>query len=307
MKRLISFSRRPYAAHSDTPYGEKQLIKRVFRSVGPLCPENAMLRTSQYGITSEKIPTSFDGFRIVQLSDLHGHTSPKSVQKLLRRIHNLKPDVIVITGDFADEWTEDYRPLFRLTEALCEEGPVYFVYGNHEQRLPAKARRTFVKGLSARGVRVLNNASENLERNGDILTFCGICVPLRYYRWKNSGLRKPAVFSEKQMECLAGQHDPSFTVLLAHNPFFFETYAAWGADLTLSGHVHGGMVRLPHFGGLLSPERKFFPKYSAGLYRIGKKQMAVSTGLGRYPRLNNPPELVLITLHRTPCRNTGKP
>lgn len=307
MKKSISFSKRPYAAYHDTLYGEKQLIKRVFRSIAPLCPENAMLRTSEYIVSSAKIPASFDGFRIAQLSDLHGNPSPKCVQKFVQRINDFKPDAIVITGDFADEWIQDFHSLFRLAETLCKKCTVYFAYGNHEQKLSTKNRRFFIRGLRERGVHVLNNRSEKQERNGENITFCGIRVPLRFYRWKNWDSRKPAVFTKKQMENLVGQHDASFTVLLAHNPLFFDTYAEWGAELTLSGHVHGGMVRIPHFGGLLSPERKFFPQYSAGLYRMENKQLIVSTGLGKYPRLNNPPELVLITLHHTSCRNTGKP
>jgi predicted MPP superfamily phosphohydrolase len=307
LKKSISFSKRTYAAYNGTSHGEKQLIKRVFHSISPLCLENAMLRTSEYAVASPKIPAPFDGFRIAQLSDLHGNPSKKCVQKFLQGIHEFSPDAIVITGDCADEWIRDFRSLFRLAGILCKECPVYFAYGNHEQRMSARERRLFIHGLKERGVHVLNNHSEKLERNGESLTFCGIRVPLRFYRWKTRGSRKPAVFTKKQMESLVGQHDASFTVLLAHNPLFFKTYAAWGAELTLSGHVHGGMVRLPHFGGLLSPERKFFPKYSAGQYRIGNKQLIVSTGLGRYPRLNNPPELVLITLHHTSCRNTCKP
>lgn len=309
MIKAISFFKRPRAAYScDTSNGEKELIKHIFRFIAPLCPENSMLRISEYAVASDKIPVSFDGFRIAQLSDLHGNTSPKSTQKLLREIRNIKPDSIVITGDFVDQWIQDFCSLFRLVETLCKEFPVYFAYGNHEQELLVKKRHTFLQGLQERGVHILDNASVQFERNGETITFCGIRVPLRFYRWKNNGLRKPTAFTKQKMETLVGQHDnSSFTVLLAHNPLLFETYADWGAELTLSGHVHGGMIRLPHFGGLLSPERKFFPKYSAGLYRIENKQMVVSAGLGRYPRLNNPPELVLITLHRTSCRSTGKP
>jgi predicted MPP superfamily phosphohydrolase len=308
LKKSISFFERPYAAYNDTSHGEKGFVKHVFHAVAPLSPENVLLRTSKYTIASEKIPTSFDGFRIAQISDLHGNASQKSIHRLMREIRNFKPDAVVITGDFVDEWIQDFAPLFRFIDILCEECPVYFAYGNHEQELPGKMRRSFLKGLQKRGVHVLDNASEQLKRNGESLTFCGIRVPLRFYRWKTRGLRKPTAFTKQQMESLVGQHDKaSFTVLLAHNPLFFETYAEWGAELTLSGHVHGGMVRLPYFGGLLSPERKFFPKYSAGLYNIKNKQLIVSTGLGKYPRLNNPPELVLITLRHASRTNTGKP
>ena len=98
------------------------------------------------------------------------------------------------------------------------------------------------------------------------------------------------------MKKLVGSPDrSSVCFLLAHDPLPFKAYAGWGADVTFSGHIHGGVIRLPFIGGLLSPERKFFPKYSKGLYHIGRSKLVVSAGLGKF-RLNNPSQLLLITL-----------
>ena len=85
--------------------------------------------------------------------------------------------------------------------------------------------------------------------------------------------------------------------MLAHHPAYFDAYASWGADLTLSGHLHGGMIRLPFVGGLVSPQMRLFPKYDKGLYTKKGKKLIVSAGLANHTvniRINNPPELVVI-------------
>lgn len=289
-------------------YQEKRgVIGGAVRAVSTVFPENYLLRTSRYRIVSGKIPAAFDGFRIVQISDLHGCRFGKENRRLLAKIDAEKPDLVVMTGDIADRRTKDYEPIYRFAKTLCGEYPVYFVYGNHEQELSCLKRRTFLDGLRGQGVRILDNETERLKRGGEAVALCGTRIPLRYYRWNRHGKSRPALCAE-EMERLLGECGPEYTILLAHNPLFFEAYAFWGADLTLSGHIHGGMICLPHFGGLLSPERSFFPRYSAGLFRIGERCMAVSRGLGRGPRVNNRPEIVSLILCRTPSRgNEGTP
>lgn len=279
-------------------YQEKRgVMSAIFRLAAVLFPENYLLCTSHEKAVSPKIPAAFDGFRIVQVSDLHGCRFGKENLRLLEKIAGEKPDLLVLTGDIADRKTRDYEPIFRFVKTLCNEYPVVYISGNHEQEMPGSRRRILQGGLRAQGVRILDNKMEKLKRNGETVILCGVRVPLRFYRWNSRGKRRPE-FAVKDMERLVGVCGPEYTVLLAHNPLFFETYAAWGADLTFSGHVHGGMIRLPRFGGLLSPERSFFPRYSAGMYFIGKRCMAVSRGLGRGPRVNNPPEIVSLTLCR---------
>ncbi|SHH94836.1 metallophosphoesterase [Clostridium grantii] len=90
-------------------------------------------------------------------------------------------------------------------------------------------------------------------------------------------------------------------ILLVHNPKYFEKYSNWGADLIFSGHVHGGIIRLPYLGGLLSPDRRFFPKYDNGVYENNGNKMIVSRGLGNSHlnlRINNKPELIVVTLKK---------
>ena len=279
---------------------------KIVRTASAVFPENYLLQTSRYQICSDKIPRAFDGFRIVQLSDLHGCSFGRENIRLITRIDREKPDVVVMTGDIADRQTKDYAAIFRFVKTLCGKCPVYFAYGNHEQELLSSRREAFQDGMHAQGVQILSNDAAELERGGEKIRLCGVRIPLRYYRWNSRKKRRP-VLSAEEMELLLGACGPEYTVLLAHNPLCFEAYAAWDADLTLSGHVHGGMIRLPHFGGLLSPERNFFPRYSGGLYRLGEQCMVVSRGLGRGARINNRPEILVLTLRRDPNGHGNTP
>lgn len=290
-----------------TYHEKRSAFGTVSRFAAVVFPENYMLRTARERIVSPKLPEAFDGFRIVQISDLHGCRFGKENRRLLEKTEAEKPDIITVTGDIADRKTKNFTPIFNLVKTLCGKYPVYFVSGNHELEMPGDRRTEFLNGLCAQGVCMLDNRAEKLGRGGASITLCGVRVPLRYYRWNRHGKRRP-VFDEKEMKWLLGACGPEYTILLAHNPLFFESYAAWGADLTLCGHIHGGMVRLPRLGGLLSPERNFFPRYSAGLYHIGEHSMAVSCGLSKGPRINNPPEIVSLTLCCAPaCGNGSNP
>ena len=116
--------------------------------------------------------------------------------------------------------------------------------------------------------------------------------------WKYYGHgRTPQMPVQEMKETLGEPAENAYRILLAHHPAYFETYAAWGADLTLAGHLHGGMVRIPGMGGVISPGWTLFPKYDHGIYHIEEKRMIVSAGLASHTiklRINNPPELVVI-------------
>jgi len=272
------------------------LLGRLMRAAAVVFPENYFPERTEYRVESEKIPEAFNGFRLVQLSDLHGCTSARNVSRLLELIHGAAPDAVLMTGDMADRLDRDYTALFGLFRTLCERYPVFFVSGNHEQELTGSRRRTFYQGIAKQGVRILDSASAEISRNGGKLCLYGLRLPLRYYR---RGGRHLVLNAEKIREFLGPCGRDVYAVLLAHNPFFFGAYAQWGADLTLSGHVHGGIIRLPHFGGLLSPERRFFPRYSGGMYEsetVGRRKMIVSRGLGKGARLGNRPEVAVVTL-----------
>lgn len=264
-----------------------------------LFPENHLLQMTEYSVCSERIPPSFDGCRIVQLSDLHSCRFGRANGRLLRKIRAARPDWIFITGDMVSRTDAGAEVVFRLAEVLAVEYPVYYVIGNHEQALQPARRREFLRRLGALGVRVLDNEKTELCRGGEKIDLYGMWYPLKFYKGSKQ-VRKHETFGPREMRRTMGTCAAErYSILLTHDPLRFPVYAGWGADLTFSGHVHGGMIRLPGGGGLLSPERSFFPAYSGGLYERNGKRMIVSRGLGNGvfgPRIHNIPEVVAVNL-----------
>jgi predicted MPP superfamily phosphohydrolase len=155
--------------------------------------------------------------------------------------------------------------------------------------------------IEVSGTHVLINESVRFSVGDNQFQIFGYDLPPKYFEKFNR-----YVFEVRQMEEVFGSCDDttdSFQILLAHNPVYFEQYASWGADLTLSGHLHGGIIRLPFIGGVITPQAKLFPRYSAGKYEIGEKKIIVSRGLGTHTipiRFNNKPELSVI--HLSPAK-----
>ena len=166
-------------------------------------------------------------------------------------------------------------------------------FGNHEQSLPEEKRRELLRVIAESGAVLLRNDSISVNIRGRSMNIHGLEPSYSTYK-KNDSYRDLDVITLADMERLLGKCPEGENLLIAHNPFFGEVYAEWGADYIMSGHIHGGAVRI--FGvGLLSPERRFFPKNSKGIYTIGKAKLLVSAGLGKL-RLFNPPEIVTYEL-----------
>ena len=167
--------------------------------------------------------------------------------------------------------------------------------GNHELDLPPAVWEQLRQTIAQSGCRLLQNQTISLEMPGSVpLYLAGADLAYGVYRDENRKFRNLQPYTAADLENDLGRRR-GCTVLLAHNPLLLDSYAGWGADLVLCGHVHGGLVRLPFLGGVLSPERKFFPKYDKGLYEKDGTKMYVSGGIGK-PRLCNPPEINLIHL-----------
>lgn len=244
----------------------------------------ALLDVSRYKTALPDMP------RTVQISDLHRKRFGRHQKRLVEKVRALKPELIVITGDLISRKVRDFTETERLLQALCGIAPVIVSEGNHEADLPPDVYARFCKTVQRSGAQYLNN---RIVSFGGI-QIAGLSLPRAFYRGGGLfGFRSKYSCSAETVHTYLGEC-PEHTLLLAHNPLFFDAYAKWGAKLTLSGHVHGGAVRLPLLGGLLSPERRFFPRYSKGIYRQGNAEMIVSAGLGKL-RFNNPPELLLIT------------
>lgn len=267
----------------------KTIWKACLAAAGSVCgwaalENTVLLRTRRY-------QTDFAGLpRLVQISDLHRKQFGKGQKRLIRKVAALKPEYIVITGDLISRRMTDFSGTEQLLRALCNIAPVLIAEGNHEADLCPLEYAAFREAVRRSGAQYLKNETVTIGS----IKVAALALPPSFYRGGGMlGFSGTETCTAKSLRMRLGICEPD-TLLLAHNPLFFPAYAEWGAKLTLSGHVHGGAVRLPFLGGLLSPERKFFPRYDKGFFRIGDACMIVSGGLGKL-RLFNPPELCLIT------------
>ena len=254
--------------------------------------DNTALQTTYFDPVFADLPEGFDGCRIAVLSDLHGAEFGENNQELFAAVAQESPDYIVYLGDLEDHYRGPAAGYAETVAAgLTAIAPTYYVTGNHEWGIgdvPA-----LKETLAAHGVSVLSNQFVPLERNGDIIVLAGIDDPNGYADQKTP--------EEVAAEVYAAYGDP-FWVLLAHRNDRFESqYSLLGADLVLSGHGHGGIIRLPFTDGLLSTNRTFFPSYTSGLYEENGSCLFVTRGLGNSGptfRLFNRPEVAVLTLHK---------
>lgn len=238
--------------------------------------------------------------RLVMLSDLHNYQYGRENAQLLSVIEEAKPDAIAIAGDMITAKTsEKFDKTIVFLKTLQEKYPVYYAYGNHEQKISLKKDKfgdmgeRFEKALGTTGIAPLRNAHVKLADRG--ICIYGLELAHDYFQRFTT---KP--MPEGYLEGLLGKEDSGcFSVLLAHNPEYFPEYAGWGADLVLSGHIHGGIIRFPFLGGFISPAIRFFPKYDGGLFKEGSATMVLGRGIGTHSpnvRMFNPGELLVIDI-----------
>lgn len=261
-----------------------------------------MFKTVRYDLKSEKIKTPV---KIAMLADLHNYVYGEHNEILLGEIRKFSPDFVCIAGDMLIGHSQKpYEVAQEVCVVLSKEYPVFYGLGNHEARMRRNIEKVYgtryedyMAPILAAGAKVLVDENTEFSVNENKFRIYGYDLPPKYFEKFNR-----YVFEESQIEDVLGKCEQStdvYNILLAHNPIYFKQYAAWGADLTLSGHLHGGIIRLPLLGGVITPQAKLFPRYCAGNYHIGEKQMIVSRGLGTHTipiRFNNPPELSLIYL-----------
>lgn len=234
-------------------------------------------------------PEAFSGFKIAQISDLHNAEFGTDNQKLIDILKSEAPDAIVITGDLIDARRTNTEIAESFARRCMEIADCYYVPGNHEARLGG-TYDAFESALIADGVNVLRNGSVRIRKGMDAIRIVGVDDP---------AFAKASDAKTNLDAALEALSSDDFTILLAHRPELIDEYSKWGIDLVLSGHAHGGQIRLPGIGGLYAPGQGFFPKYTSGNYTVGDTEMIVSRGIGNsaFPlRVNDRPEVVIVTL-----------
>lgn len=251
----------------------------------------------QYRIKSKKIRGKH---RYVFLSDLHNKVYGKDNASLLLEIDRIKPEAILIGGDMlTSKPGKDFTPASSLVKNLANKYPVYYANGNHEYRIRiyedtyGDLYKNYEEMLTQAGIVRLVNEKKYLEDSNILLS--GLEIDRKYYkRFRHIGME------ETYLEELLGAVDENvFTILFAHNPDYFAQYVKYGVDLVLSGHVHGGIARLPFIGGVISPSFRLFPKYDGGFFKENGTSMVLSKGLGVHTipiRFLNPGELIVLDL-----------
>lgn len=272
------------------------IVLAVFSLGAYLYWGNTSIVTTHYRFEHSAVPDSFDGFKIVQVSDLHNTYFDG---KLTERIKEEKPDVIVVTGDIIDRNRTNISVAAEFLERITPLAPVYFVSGNHE--VASGVYETLQQELDRLGVHNLDDDFTVLEQNGDRLGLVGLADPLMIQEddliEDEYGTSDHVI--QTALEELAAEANTDFTMLLSHRPERFELYTQTDVDLAFTGHAHGGQIRLPFIGGLYAPTQGIFPEYTEGFYEENGTSMIVSRGLGNsiFPlRVFNRPELVVVTL-----------
>ena len=254
---------------------------------------NTALVTADVLVCSNGIPEAFDAYRIVQISDLHDAQIGENNEKLIAMTAETEPDCIVLTGDFVDSSRFHPERSLSVAEALVKIAPVYYVSGNHEAILPDEDYQALTDGLRGLGVCVLEDESAELTRDGQSIRLIGL-TDIGFH---------PGTLVEKKdalrTALSALLPEDEFSVTLAHRPELMDVYTECGAPLVLSGHAHGGQIRLPGIGGLIAPGQGLFPKYTEGKYEENDTTLVVSRGIGNSVlplRVNDRPQIVVVQL-----------
>ena len=243
--------------------------------------QNNNLSTSTFTLASEKIAKPI---KVVQLSDLHSKQFGKNQNRIVKKVKKLAPDIIAFTGDLVDSKKYDERKSVTLMEELVQIAPTYYVTGNHES-WSGKFPQLEEKLLHA-GVFVLRNEQTLVNIGGETINLIGVDDPT-------------FLSEEEELAAIVNSqyHEEQFNLLLSHRPELLSLYEKM--DLVLTGHAHGGQIRLPFIGGMVAPDQGFMPKYTAGMYKNEDTVMIVNRGLGNSiipQRIFNRPEIVEIVL-----------
>lgn len=271
------------------PHKKILILMLIIITLIPFCLyQNKHLVITTYTYESEKLGADLDGYRIVQISDLHNAEFGKENKKLLETIRSCSPDIIVITGDLVDSNHTNVERAVAFVKEAVKIAPVYYVTGNHEYWLDPSENEQMMQGILAAGAYDLDDEAVRIEKGDSSFMLIGL---------------DDQHLSDETLKNLLQEQKNELTIVLAHEPQYLQNYANAGVDLVLTGHAHGGQIRLPFVGGIVAPDQGFLPEYTSGKYNRADTEMIVSRGLGNSiipVRLFNYPEVVCVELR---CKN----
>ena len=250
---------------------------------------NQNFTVSFYPIRCEKVSGNI---RVIELADLHNKQFGKNNSKLVEKIRMLCPDMIVYAGDMMTYKDDDYSVLFDLSDQLCEIAPIYACYGNNELDQFLFRDKTFTEQLTAHGVCLLSNEAKDVEVGSSVVQLVAVSDDVKQFDIETNNAKKFLEALEPTGNC---------RICLTHYPELFKSKLLnRGIDIAFTGHAHGGLIRIPHIGGLYSTGEGFLPDFTAGVVEADDgTQVVVSRGLGNsgfIPRINNQPELVVADI-----------
>ena len=260
--------------------------------------DNTLVKLTHYTVRSSEIPQEFDGFKIIQLSDIHGAEFGNGNSRLINKVKRARPDIILITGDIVNNTDDNAIEVFEsIMTGLDGVAPMYAVTGNHDE-MDSEFYSYIDKWENEHNIRWLDNETVTLTRDGRSIYLSGIADP---------NIWNGAVCDEKIKEITASMDAPDgYNILMFHRADMLDLFIDSQYDIAFSGHLHGGQWRIPFVGGLISPNMDFFPEYSGGRYERGGKTFIVSCGIGNkqtfpgteimVPRVFNMAEIVEVTL-----------
>ncbi len=254
---------------------------------------NILIETTNISIINDKIPNSFNDYKIAVISDLHNKDWKDN---LIKKINQAQPDIIVIVGDLIDSSKTNLDVALTFVEKAKVIAPIYYVSGNHEAW--SSDYQTLKTGLILNDVVILDDESTVLNMYQENISLMGLQDP--DFTKRGAPLYETSAIALNKIEAMS-KDDNRYKILLSHRPELFDAYQSGNIDLVISGHAHGGQGRLPFIGGLVAPNQGFFPKYTSGLYSENGTDVIVSRGLGNsiIPlRINNRPQLVILTLNK---------
>ena len=263
---------------------------------------NNAIEVTKYNYINNKLPKSLNGYKIIHISDLHNKNFHG---RLINKMKEINPDIIVITGDLIDRRRTNLNTAKEFIENSVKIAPTYYVSGNHEQL--SEHYPELKEILNNNNVINLDDSYVTINKGGSKISIIGIAAPVLIKIEKTSEFKNNDSYVKSKLKDLTKNFRTDFNILIAHRPEQIHIYKKFDLDLILSGHAHGGQIRIPFIGGILSPNQGFFPKYSEGMHEEGSTSMVVSRGLGNstFPfRIFNRPELIVVDL--TTNQNTGE-